>query len=91
MTAKPATRTLCDQLAAFLKQRPNTWIDGREIARIAGAYAWRSRISNLRRPPYGMAIENRQYIEKLADGRKVRVSLYQYVPAETQTTATEAA
>ena len=61
-TASPRSRgaTLCDRLAAFFKARPGAWIDGRELADVAGAYAWRSRVSDLRREPYYMAIENRQ-------------------------------
>ena len=52
--------SLCARLAAFLKARPNQWIDGRELATIAGAYGWRTRVSDLRRPPYSLTIENRQ-------------------------------
>ncbi len=55
------TSTFCDRLAAFLTSQPNQWVDGRAIASVAGYYAWRSRISDLRRPPYNLNIENRQY------------------------------
>jgi hypothetical protein len=51
--------TFCDRLAAFLKAQPNRWVDGRTIATIAGYYAWRSRVSDLRRPPYSLNIVNR--------------------------------
>lgn len=52
--------TFNETLAAFFKRRPLEWIDGKRLARIAGQYAWRSRVSDLRRAPYSMTIENRQ-------------------------------
>lgn len=66
--------SLVDRLADYLSHRPNQWIDGRELAHIAGAYAWRSRISDARRK-HAMVIENRE--------RKVNgytVSEYRYLP-----------
>jgi hypothetical protein len=57
---RSAGGSLCDRLAAYFKARPDQWIDGRELGTVAGAYAWRSRVSELRRAPYDMAIENRQ-------------------------------
>ena len=51
--------SLCDRLAAYLKARAWQWIDGRELALVAGAYGWRTRVSDLRRPPYNLTIENR--------------------------------
>lgn len=56
----PARASLCGRLAAFFKDRAGQWIDGRELATVAGLYAWRSRVSDLRRAPYGLVIENRQ-------------------------------
>ena len=41
----PFGHTLNDVLAAFFKARPNQWIDGKELATVAGGYAWRSRCS----------------------------------------------
>ena len=89
--------TLCDTLAAYFKARPNTWIDGMELARVAGQYAWRSRVSNLRRPRrlgglYEMAIENRQrriHRQIVIDGKACAagsyvVSEYRYVPVAQQ-------
>ena len=52
--------TLIARLAQFVRQRPFVWIDGRELALVGGAYAWRTRISELRRAPFHMTIENRQ-------------------------------
>ena len=54
-----ARQSLCDRLAAHLKARAGQWIDGRELATVAGAYGWRTRVSELRRAPYNLTIENR--------------------------------
>lgn len=51
--------TLNDKLEAFFKAHEREWIDGKRLAEIAGGYAWRSRVSNLR-TQRGMNIENRQ-------------------------------
>lgn len=50
--------SLTDQLARFFRQHRRTWIDGRELARVAGAYGWRSRVSDCRRF-LRMKIDNR--------------------------------
>jgi hypothetical protein len=65
--------TYCDRLAELFTSRPGEWIDGMELARTAGIYAWRSRASDIRRR--GMTIENRQRRE----GQRT-VSEYRYVP-----------
>ncbi len=67
--------TLCDQLEAYFKARPGQWLDGMELAHVAGQYAWRSRCSDLRRR--GLRIENKQV--RVPWGVK---SLYRYVPAD---------
>ena len=51
--------SLCDRLEMFFRDRPEQWIDGRVLGTVAGAYAWRSRVSQLRRER-GMQIANRQ-------------------------------
>jgi hypothetical protein len=59
LSYEPAERlSLCDKLEAYLKARPNKWIDGRMFEDIAGRYAWRTRLSDLRKR--GMVIENRR-------------------------------
>lgn len=68
--------TLCGRLAAFFKARPLVWVDGRELATVAGSYGWRTRVSDLRRPPYNLTIENRQRRATLWV-----VSEYRFVPA----------
>jgi hypothetical protein len=57
---QPAERlSLCDKLEAYLKARPNQWIDGKRFESVAGGYGWRTRLSECRRER-GMTIENRQ-------------------------------
>lgn len=67
--------SLADRLAAFFRERPNQWVDGRELARVAGSYAWRTRISDIRRRPHLLTIKNRQRRIKTADGTVI-VSKY---------------
>lgn len=74
--------SLNDRLEAFLKARPNIWIDGRTIATIAGSYGWRTRLSELRRQR-GMTIQNRVVTyRKERTNERLKSSLYRYVPAE---------
>ena len=56
---EPDTATFTGRVAAYFQARPNQWIDGRELAKVGGAYAWRSRVSDCRKPPYSLTIENR--------------------------------
>jgi hypothetical protein len=69
-----------EALAGFFALRPNQWVDGRSLS-FAGSYAWRTRISDLRKPPYGMQIENRQRRMSRPDGSRYTISEYRYVPA----------
>ena len=79
--------TMNDRLEQFFKASPNVWIDGRKLAEVAGAYAWRSRASNLR-TQRGLTIENRQRrVLVYSDGidnrdRYVTVSEYRMVPGQ---------
>ena len=56
----PSQTPLCARLAALFKSKPGVWIDGRQLATVAGTYGWRTRVSDLRRPPFNFTIENRQ-------------------------------
>lgn len=67
--------TLCDRLRAHLEAHADIWIDGRELARVAGYAAYRNRLTDLRLI-HKLAIDNRQRIERLPDGRRIRVSEY---------------
>ena len=61
-------------LAHYFRQHPGVWVDGLILGQLAGAYAWRSRLTDVRQI-HGMSIENRQ--RKV--GRRT-VSEYRYVP-----------
>lgn len=61
-TAEPVN-TMAARAAALFRSRPNQWIDGREFAQACGYAGWRTRISDIRRAPFNMEIENRQYRE----------------------------
>jgi len=63
-----------ERLAGFFRARPNVWIDGRELGPVAGVYAWRSRVADVRRQ-FHLVIENRQRMQNGAV-----VSEYRYVP-----------
>ena len=78
--APAAPLSLCERLARHFRARPGVWIDGRALATIGGSYGWRTRLSELRFPPFGMTIENR--LRRVADahGRRVTVSEYRHVP-----------
>jgi hypothetical protein len=71
--------SLTDRLEKFFRAHPGMWIDGMELARFAGSYAWRTRASELR-TQRGMAIKNRV---RVVGGRKV--SEYQFVPVGQMT------
>lgn len=79
--------TLIEQLARFFRDRPHHWVDGERLEKVAGKYAWRTRVSDLRRPPFGMTIENRQRRLTLHSGRTFKVSEYRYVPAAESSVA----
>jgi hypothetical protein len=82
-----SSSSLAARLAQFFRARPHTWHDGRALGPIAGGYAWRTRVSDLRRPPFGMRIDNRQRRIIGGDGSTVVVSEYRYVPTATGTGA----
>ena len=82
--------SLTTRLRRFFEARPGRWIDGRALAGVAGNYAWRTRVSNLRRPPFSMCIENRQRHVRTEAGRVV-VSEYRYQPDALKTGASATA
>ena len=51
--------TMADRVAGVFRAKPNTWIDAHELIRVGGFGGWRTRISNLRYPPFNMTIQNR--------------------------------
>lgn len=68
-----------DDTAKFFTENPWVWIDGRRLAQIGGAYAWRSRVADCR-TKRGMVIENRLRNARAANGNAFVVSEYKYVP-----------
>jgi hypothetical protein len=72
-------RTRAARLADYFRERPGCWIDGRELGPIAGTYAWRTRISDLRRAPFYMQVDNRMRTIK-TDAGTITVSEYRFVP-----------
>lgn len=71
--------SLCDRVAHLFQAKPDRWIDGREFAALGGYAAWRTRISELRRPPYGMTIENRVRRIRNSRGTQFTVTEYRFV------------
>jgi hypothetical protein len=71
--------TLAARVAALFIARPGEWIDGRVIAQVGGQYAWRTRIADVRREPFNLAIRNRQRRVKTATGENFIVSEYMHV------------
>lgn len=69
------TLSLCGRVAALFKAYPNQWLDGRQIAQVGGYAAWRTRVSDLRRAPFNMVIEN-----ETVRHEGYTVSRYKYVP-----------
>lgn len=73
--------SLVERLADLFRSRRGEWIDGLDLSRVAGRYAWRSRVSDLRKPPFNMPIANRQRRVIGAAGQTVTLSEYRYEPS----------
>lgn len=76
-----------ERLANFFRQRANHWLDARELFPVAGHCGWRSRISDIRRAPFFLNIENRQRTIRQADGTAFTISEYRLVPRAPAATA----
>ena len=72
--------TLTAKLARHFEQHPNTWLDARGLLSVAGFGGWRTRVSDLRKPPYSMVIENK-VSTRVIEGQRITDSFYRYVPA----------
>jgi hypothetical protein len=75
-----SSTSLTARVAAFFRAHPHRWIDGRIIAGVGGIYASRTRISECRRPPFNLSIENRVRRVTRPDRQTFRVSEYRFVP-----------
>lgn len=69
--------SLTERLAGYFLAHPDQWIDGKVLAQIAGGYAWRTRVSDLRKPPHEFSISNRVRTEEFM-GQTWKVSEYRY-------------
>lgn len=67
--------SMCARIARHLLAHRGEWVDGRELSRVGGYAAYRTRISDLRKAPWHLSIENR-YRHVKEDGRKWVVSEY---------------
>ncbi len=76
----PSGDGCCQRLAALFLRHPGVWLDGRQLATVAGFYAFRTRCSDLRKPPYNLTIENRVRRLKDSAGKPYKVSEYVYLP-----------
>ena len=74
--------SLCNRVATLFRAYPGEWLDGRELAKVGGYAGWRTRVSDLRKPPYGMTIENRT---RRSNG--FTVSEYRFLPDAKETAA----
>ena len=81
LTAVVEPATIVERMAAFFRERPGQPVDMHVLDQRFGCGGWRTRVSDLRRAPWFMAIENRWWEERRADGTKYRVSVYTYRPA----------
>jgi hypothetical protein len=77
------------RLAEYFRSHPDQWLDGRELARVAGNYAWRTRVSDLRRVPFSMQIINRQRHCRTPAGESFTISEYRFVPRAQGATSFE--
>ena len=73
------------KMAEYFKARAGRWIPGPELMQIGGYGGWRTRISELRHPPWNLPISQppRYVPVTLASGKRVRISEYRLaLPAE---------
>jgi len=70
--------TICDRLASLFRAHPGRRFTWRELASVAGGAAWRTRVSDLRHPPYSMTIRNAWWVQTGQNGTQWRESVYWY-------------
>jgi hypothetical protein len=77
----PPPTSYTDAVIDTLTAKPGEYVDGLALARIAGAYAWRSRVSDARRILRATGRGDIVNEQVRAKGRPTR-SLYRFVPTE---------
>lgn len=73
-----------EALAAFFLAHPGEWLCALDLE-FAGRQAWRTRVSDLRRAPFSMRIENRQRHVQIANHDVITISEYMFVPEGSST------
>jgi hypothetical protein len=71
--------SLTERVADYFKRHEGQWLDGRLFSTFAGYAGFTARIRDLRKPPYGWNIENRQRTMRSSTGRKYKVSEYRLI------------
>jgi hypothetical protein len=71
-----ARNSACSRLAKALLAKRGDWIDGHELARIGGFFAFRTRLSELRDAPWHLDVRNQTRHVKGEDGRHFIISEY---------------
>ena len=75
--------TFTARVAELFRSMPGQWIEAEVLSKVGGRCAWRTRVSELRHPPYAMTIENRQRLVETPLGN-FKVSSYRYVPTPSR-------
>ena len=73
------SHTLRQNVINLLKSRAGDWVDGHELAKVGGTFAFRTRISEARRLD-GLDIENRCRRVRLDNGQTFTVTEYRFIP-----------
>jgi hypothetical protein len=73
------THSLRQNVINLLTARAGEWVNGHELAKVGGTFAFRTRISEARRL-HAMAIENRCRRMRLDNGQRFTITEYRFVP-----------
>jgi hypothetical protein len=74
------TATFTRAVVAFFRARPLEWVPAIALETVGGRQAWRTRVSNARKAPYRLDIQNRTRMVTRPDGTRYKLSEYRYVP-----------
>lgn len=82
-----ARETYCAKVARLLLSKRGEWFDYWQVAQVGGQCAWRTRISDIRKAPWFLDVENRQTRVTRPDGSSFVVSQYRIAPAAESSAA----
>lgn len=68
--------TRAERLADYFQRRPGQWLSAFDLADVGGLLSFRTRVSELRRPPFNLDVENRVRRGQRADGTPYSISEY---------------